>query len=654
MSWDLRGQKHYISNGDNAGTSPAVTGTPEEEVGYIATEEYARLASPAPSAARNDASQPAVESPLRQANAPDDLERTRSVQSVASSDAGRVIHVDDPHLHDSADHTAQEADDVAVDDEPILAADEVRPESAFMHPAVSPRRMSTDLHEADVARSRTPSGTSSRPSSLHRASLSLARWSSRGEEREDAHTPLEDVEEYEPLFPDDDKGEKPIPPEERFKQRNDALKRRFPSQDIWEDAPDSLQLQASVSTPEIPKEESAKQAEEQREKEREKEAEQTEFQMAAEAPQPEKPPRPETLQRRFPSRDVWEDVPESQQLVTTVQPTENKVTSPENAKPVVPPRPAIPARPQRAKPSLSPEEKKPPQIPERPKPSVLARLPKIANQNAAEAAAPESKPRPAVPARPAGGKIAGLKANFLADLNSRLQAGPQGPKPKKEEKEEAEKEEQPPAEKKPLSDARKGRARGPARRKPTTAGAAGAAGSSQLPAIPEVRIIEAWNVWEVTADGTLHVSGTTIKSAPAVVEANKEPASESAVAVPASEPPATAAAEAEPDRLEEEQEKPPTKAEQAKPDVHTPAEEGKESKTVIEETTAAVTASPGAEEEEEDNAASAIKDREQETSPSSTNEKDQSLSPTPPTDTNNNDSATSEVAPTTTEEKGSD
>lgn len=622
-----------------------MTGTPEEEVGYIATEEYARLASPGPTAARNDASQPAVESPLRQANAPEDLERTRSGQSVASSDAGRVIHVDDPHLHDNADHTAQDADDVAVDDEPILAADEVRPESAFMHPAVSPRRMSTEPHEIDGSHSRTPSGTSSRPSSLHRASLTLARWSSRGEERDDAHTPLEDVEEYEPLFPDDDKGEKPIPPEERFKKRENALKHRFPSQDIWEDAPDSLQLQASVSTPEIPKEEPAKEAEEQQEKPKE----QPESQVAAEATQPEKPPRPENLQRRFPSRDVWEDVPESQQLVTTVQPTENKVTSPENTKPVVPPRPAIPPRPQRAKPNLSTEEKKPPQIPERPKPSVLARLPKFANENAAEAAAPESKPRPAVPARPAGGKIAGLKANFLADLNSRLQAGPQGPKPKKEEKEETEKEEQPPAEKKPLSDACKGRARGPARRKPTTAAAAT---TSQLPAIPEVRIMDAWSVWEVTADGTLHVSGTTIKPAAASAEADKEPAGESAATAPPPEPPVTTAADAEVTRSEEE-EKPP--AEPAKPDVDTPAEEDKETKAAVEEP-ALVSTSPDTEEGTAAAAAAAAsKDTEQQSS-SSTDAKDtppQSPSPSPPTDTNNNDSALSEGAPTTAEEKES-
>jgi hypothetical protein len=78
-----------------------------------------------------------------------------------------------------------------------------------------------------------------------------------------------------------------------------------------------------------------------------------------------------------------------------------------------------------------------------------------------------------------GSKIAALQAGFMNDLNRRLQLGPQAP-PKKEEHEAAaegegaaaEKEEK---EKVPLSDARKGRARGPARRAPASAAGSAAA-----------------------------------------------------------------------------------------------------------------------------------------------------------------------------------
>lgn len=234
-------------------TAPANTGTPEEEVGYIATEEYNRL----------DA-QPAFESPLRQATVPPSpLHRTQSSQSNASSDAaGRTIHIDDPyHSSHHPDGYAQTPephvshdfdDDAAYDDEPILATDEVRPGSAYLHPAISPRRASSEFHDLERFRSRTPSAPNSRPSSLHGAPAGLARWNSRGEESEDVHTPLEDVEEYEPLFPEDEKAGKPMSAAERFKKKPvDLVKHRFPSQDIWEDTPDSLQLHASVTTPDL-------------------------------------------------------------------------------------------------------------------------------------------------------------------------------------------------------------------------------------------------------------------------------------------------------------------------------------------------------------------------------------------------------------------
>lgn len=246
-----------------------MTGTPEEEVGYIASDQYTNHFSPPRSESRRD-SRPAVDSPLRtESTAALDSEaqqEAKSAQEGHKPETPGIIHVDEPyhHLHhpDGFAQTPEPealtrgaVDDGADDEEPILAADEVRPESAFQHPAVSPtfgRRESYD-HEG---RSRTPSAnhsrSNSRSTSLH-GMPTLARFNSR-DEREETHTPLEDVEEYEPLFPEDEKKDHTVlPAAERFKKRPDMSQHRFPSQDIWEDSPNSLQLHATVSTPDIPK-----------------------------------------------------------------------------------------------------------------------------------------------------------------------------------------------------------------------------------------------------------------------------------------------------------------------------------------------------------------------------------------------------------------
>ncbi|KAH8423822.1 uncharacterized protein LDX57_001578 [Aspergillus melleus] len=512
--------------GSGLGTSPAVTGTPEEEVGYIASDQYTNHFSPPPPESRRD-SRPAVDSPLR-------TETTAALESEAQQEASQekpdVIHVDEPyhHLHhpDGFAQTPEPetltrgvGEDAAEDEEPILAADEVRPESAFQHPAVSPtfgRRESFD-HDG---RSRTPSAahsrSNSRSTSLH-GMPTLARFNSR-DEREDTHTPLEDVEEYEPLFPEDEKKENNVlPAAERFKKRPDMSQHRFPSQDIWEDSPNSLQLHATVSTPDIPKQdvfETPEQESFRRSQTSHLDPHKVASHILESEDQEEKPAtRPDISKQRFPSRDIWEDAPESHKLVTTIEPSEEEVKSPEAKSPEVkspevPAKPVIPSRPARrpqqppsvdasTKPGASPTEKRqPPQIPDRPKPQVPNRPAKPAfhGGNDQEAKDPAAKPKPAVPARPGGGKIAALKAGFLTDLNSRLQLGPQGPKPQEK------KEETPPAEKVPLSDARKGRARGPARRKPAVEKS-----TPKLPTIPEVKITATWNVWQMSEDGNLTV-----------------------------------------------------------------------------------------------------------------------------------------------------
>ncbi|RHZ67484.1 uncharacterized protein CDV56_103237 [Aspergillus thermomutatus] len=508
--------------GSGLGTSPNVAGTPDEEVGYIASEEYThRMATPAPESRRS--SRLIAESPLRNTDVPAS-EVGNEQEGRKSEDAG-VIHVDDPYhpLHHpdgfaptpAPEEQSRELGVGAEDeDEPILAADEIRPESAFQHPAVSPtfgRRTS----EYD-GRSRTPSVNHSRSNSRsasHQGGMpALVRYNSR-DEREETHTPLDDVEEYEPLFPEDDKDKKPIAAADRFKQRPEMLKHRFPSEDIWEDSPNSLQLHATVSTPDVPKHEAFETPEQEsfrRSHTPHLDPRQVaEHILESEEPKENTQPRPEISKQRFPSQDIWEDAPESQRLVTTIEPSdEHEVKSPD-----VPSKPAIPFRPQKlsqqapavdasSKPATSPTEKRqPPSIPGRPKPQIPTRPAKPITRGAGEETkeAP-AKEKPAVPVRPNGGKIAALKAGFLSDLNSRLQLGPQAPKPQEKKEEEA------PAEKAPLSDARKGRARGPARRKPASENV-----STRLPTIPEIKITETWNVWQVGEDGNLTVE-TEVKA----------------------------------------------------------------------------------------------------------------------------------------------
>ncbi|KAI2792979.1 hypothetical protein POX_b03025 [Penicillium oxalicum] len=504
-------------SGSGIGTSPAIASTPNEEVGYLASDEYThRMATPEPDTRREH--QHVAESPLRRMTFPASEIEPKAPASplrhARSSSRGQrpeseVIHVDDPmhpiHHPDGFAATpvlyteTPTTQHQAEENEPILAADEVRPESAYLHPAISP----TIEHRGsfDEERSRPPSHSHSRSNSRSAVGQGvpmLARYDSR-DLHEDQSTPLEDVEEYEPLFPEEGDAKKPrsLSATERFKNRADLLKHRFPSEDLWEDTPNSLQLHATVSTPDLPKSDSSELFETpEQEAARKTQAPKIDsHEVARQILQgnDKTPSRPDIVKQRFPSQDIWEDVPDSQRLVTTVEPATEEIKSPE-----VPSRPSIPPRPQKQVPETSPTEKRQaPVIPDRPKPQIPARPNRSSAQPTAEPSA-AAKPKPTVPARPVGSKIAALKAGFLTDLNSRLQMGPPQPKPQ-------EKEPEAPAEKQPLSDARKGRARGPARRKP-----AGENTNARLPTIPEIKITETWNVWSVGEDGNLTVgSGDT-------------------------------------------------------------------------------------------------------------------------------------------------
>ena len=373
----------------------------------MASEEYAsRMNSPRPQSAsyhkkaHSNHSQPIIESPLRKASFPvdtqgkDEFDMSKSshlaghrssdnaVESETEDDD--VVHVDapdvrrskyggngyDPPTEDLGPHGGNtEAEGGWIEETgygtPILASDEVAktPGLEYLQPAVSPvqeRRGSAYYAgvDSDIAlayqsghrngsRSGSVSGSrsSSRPGSIHGSIPNFARFASLTsyDDREDMHTPLEDVEEYEPLFPDEEVKEgQPLSAADRFKHRPD-MKRRFPSQDIWEDTPNSLQLQATVNTPE-PAEGQASAAIqpsstvfESPETEAARKGEVSEDEKAKLIPKEERwakshfqPHLREEIRRpglrqRFPSRDIWEDSPDSARLETTVGDTQGEV-----------------------------------------------------------------------------------------------------------------------------------------------------------------------------------------------------------------------------------------------------------------------------------------------------------------------------------------
>jgi len=566
------------------GTNPKSIAIPPDAIGYKASEEYAsRLSSPRPQSLQKARTQSVgqvhAESPLHKASFPtelqDDLEQDEN-----------VIHIDPPAHNHSKYHSGgydPPKDDLGphggntarlggwISEEgsgtPILASDEIskNPAAEYMQPAISPELERTgdgdymggmDSHHNPAYQSgyrdRSRSRPRSRPTSFHE-SHGLTRWASHG--IEGTGTPLEDVEEYEPLFKDDDKEAKPITAADRFK-RPQLETHRFPSQDIWEDTPDSMMLHSTVTHEQEPEDKDSPVTSkapvstfETPEQEAKRKGEITEPERLSYLTDPSKGfakpkfsagvnsemTRP-GMRHRFPSQDIWEDTPDSLRLETTVDPAE-QVPSAEVKSPVtgrgVPAQndlaqgfgaidpalaapfdksqqPPVPARPTRAEaevpvqlqPTVPERPHKvddvPPEqvpdlpkqqihenvqttkhalsIPERPKPQVPARPakahPPVQTSEAAapteqskdaashteqpkEAAAPPAtKPKPSVPS-----KIASLKANFMDQLNNRLALGPQAPpKPQPAPEEEEEKA--------PLSDARRGRAKGPARRKP--------------------------------------------------------------------------------------------------------------------------------------------------------------------------------------------
>ncbi|KAJ4398449.1 hypothetical protein N0V85_006277, partial [Neurospora sp. IMI 360204] len=317
-------------------------GTPSEQVGWQAIEEStSRAASPRPDSSRR-------KSPVKPTFAvQDDNGESRALEE--DEEPKNVIHVDEPNRRSSRGKSMDGSAPAAEEEEeytaPILAEDEVaKNPSPYAHePAVVPER-----RESAEPKSRP----SSRPTSMYRENSFEMR-----------STPLEDVEEYEPLFKDDEQPAKK--PEVPLRPKTEH-KRRFPSADVWEDAPSSTMYTAEVSTPEPSAEQQEEEGQEQakpqiepregetfaqafarhQEELAEKEARENGpdgfvksstpkpsshqqkpswvqgqphllQEVKKEAAKAARPARP-AMAQRFPSRDVWEDSPESLQLQTEV------------------------------------------------------------------------------------------------------------------------------------------------------------------------------------------------------------------------------------------------------------------------------------------------------------------------------------------------
>lgn len=558
---------------------------PDEQIGYMATDNYGHQGGNPLTKSLTNVSQPAIESPLRKSSLPaadmDPVVSGYSKRNFSGSSDHALdspghgpVHIESPEIRynkiTGGEETMNETEEHGAafsrpitghgrDAEygaPILAADEVAKEHQYMQPAISPtmarRSGEYEYRSGEITPNSRPS---SRPGSIHgmhSGSYGLSRFVSHHDERDSMHTPLEDVDEYEPLFPDDDGKRKELTHAERFKQRPDLMKHRFPSKDIWEDAPEYGMYHATVSTPDLVSESASQPSaafetpeQEAAGKGERSEAERRRLAQRAALPshlESEAATRP-GLQPRFPSQDIWEDSPDSQHLVSTVRtPPIDDDESPVEAapKPMIPPRPTnkskladgpsatqpapiVPARPAKKPSADSPTElKKVPSIPDRPKPQVPPRPAKKPSGEAlsktissgsgqgneteravAGTSPPLAKAKPQVPARPAqSNKFANLKGNFMSDLNQKLGLGP--PKDKEPEPE-------PEVEAKPLEDARKGRARGPQRRAPAKSPSAAPPAEEK----PRFAMFKAQSLWHIGDEGLLNVGSVEALNAAA-------------------------------------------------------------------------------------------------------------------------------------------
>ena len=545
----------------SAGTSNEVIGTPDEQIGYLAHEEYTARLQSRPESTQIEGAKSSTggvsESPLRLSSI--SAAEAQEQQSDDPSAENDVIHIDPPvSRSDLGSQPTSEGGSLAAEhgySVPVLASDEVakHPEAEFLQPAVPPEvdhRFGVENTASEEASVLSPvasrrGGSRSSSRNNNRPGSTLQRLASASES-ERINTPLEDVKEYEPLFPDEDTNPGPWKPSTDKLKRPDLARHHFPSRDVWEDTPESLQYTTTVETPEPPRaKESAtsdvapetvfEKPEDEQARKEQAEEDQKSFlpdhaRHFAKAPfkhdvLDDIPGRP-SMHPRFPSQDIWEDTPESHHLVTTVSAPQTEDTGeyaddpPAAEQVVTSERPSIPARPRKDKEPMTTEktgppttEKSKPQVPARPAKPFSRSSQKVPTTSTSSAESqkpepPQPKSKPAVPARPSGGKIAALQSSFLKDLNSKLGIGPQAPKIKEPEPET----ELDPKEAQPLRDARKGRAKGPQRRKPASSPSPAAAGAPAVaePSLPTQRqrlleVAPATMIWGIDAEGNLDV-----------------------------------------------------------------------------------------------------------------------------------------------------
>lgn len=524
-------------------------GTPTDDIAFQASEEYAhRMSSPRPSSSKRP------NKLLSKALSPEQAE----ADAGDEDEDGKPIHVNDsrhPEFYSYGD------EDIAVDGAepeyhaPILASDEIEfgPNAKAQHPAIHPHHDRSDSFEGND----TPVRPIVRPPVVHRP-ISEPHFS---------YTPLDDVEEYEPLFPEEVR-------KEQAKQQaaeENKLRRHFPSKDIWEDAPNSVHYTVEVSTPDIEDESNRRKsssyfegrpitpaqafAQYQEElAEREARSRSNNFLPLSE----DKPQKPTWVShqahlgfakpsssRRFPSRDIWEDAPESQLYETTVSESPEKPQIPErpSKKQAEQTPPSIPDRPKPRQLSGDDTVKQAPPVTDKPKPQIPARPAKLSPVDGKTGDVIAAKGKPPVPSRPAGSKIAALQAGFMSDLNKRLQLGPQALKKEEPQEEQAPAEEK---EKVPLSDARKGRARGPQRRAPARAVTPSADSSKPIVVLNFTQPLSLWSIDPEDGDFSVHGEPEADPTSVSEIVTSSEPAGESepAMAKPANETvPVTAAKE---------------------------------------------------------------------------------------------------------------
>ncbi|KAI1004481.1 hypothetical protein K3495_g3733 [Podosphaera aphanis] len=583
--------RETASHGTGVGVSSENFAAPSEQVGFRASEEYAsRMSSPRPPRSHHLTNLNVPEAQTDSCLKNESNLRVTASPSNNSDDAEieNIIHVDNPRKHatnirhNSGYGTSKEAlsssiDREAINDDhgygaPILASDEVakEPYGRELEPAVSPLNENAFNFDESPKIPTTAEDSNLDETEASSISASLSK------------TPLEDVIEYEPLFPDEEKEhtkENEIMDSLKI-ERLESKNRKFPSRDVWEDTPHSLQYTATVSTPQLPEEEKEDNKIEQnietpaqafaRRHEELAEQELTgaeiDFQGKTKKNRIVKHEnlipvtKPKLSNSRFPSRDIWEDAPDSLLLQTTVAGPQvdkealNSSERPEPSKlineqsieaqnvlfgddgshdgaassPVV--RPSIPARPitsnsnSQEQPEIIGSKKciishssmtddassvssvKPkPQVPVRPSKNISREPSETSSSHITSSSVSTAKTKPLVPSRPTGNKIAALQAGFMSDLSKRLQLGPQAPK--KEAPTETSENEN---ERAPLADPRKARARGPARRAPGKSQPAPSSTTTSEGAVARnnqsLEFSAAFNIWSIGPNAdNLHV-----------------------------------------------------------------------------------------------------------------------------------------------------